>query len=403
MKYYITVAAALLLSAVLIFNPVVEAASMSISYNVVSSTIAPLVNVYYPELDETGNPVGNYVIATYEYSFSPQIVFSSFDGYINGTSTAVFTITPSTPTGGNNSGMTAEYIPISFDTVFSSGYTRYSTNGSLEYWLSSYYHNYVSYSTQLRLNSISGYVSYYFTYTGSNAPDPTQYINVNISLSANYSNMAITVDPSDIGMSEIIANGIINAINDQTMPFDNILQVLEDIRTQDQTNYSTIITYLSNIDTFNSTLYTWLTTVLEDDFSYLLDDTTYISAVLNAARNLINSMNSRDSLYYPIFEAALDLANTRLQTLINLMSENPAEAESMEDSINQMESKQAAINDYSLPAAANIMGNANSYVSQGIVGMNLLATILNQPLYILILMTVISLAFVSYLLYGKGV
>lgn len=404
MKHYITIGAALLLSVVLIFNPAAKAVSISVSVYAAATAInATLTNQYTVDYEmdstDTNYPYGNYNVYTYE-AYIPVVASGiSVDSYINGASSGTITISPSAPTGATLASRSISFEPYSGNGFWSTAYNLSTTNITCRVMFDNYYSNN---SGVLQLGVIHYFVSYTMTATPSNVPDPPPNVSVSISSSTS-SAVGATPEPLDMGFCDIISTAIMNAINDNSLPFDDILQVLEDIRTNDQTAYTQIVTYLSDNDTFNSTLYTWLTTVLEDNFTDLLDDTTYISSVLNAARNLINSMNSRDSLYYPIFEAALDLANTRLQTLINLMSETPAEAASMENAINQMESKQAAINDYSLPAAGNIMGNANSYVSQGTAGMNLLATILNQPLYILILMTVISLAFVSYLLYGKGV
>lgn len=406
MKYYTTIAVSLLLSAVLIFNPAAKAATSSATLSFAQSSVrAYLYNQYNVQynLDSTDNPYpsGNYNVVVYKAIITPLISCSVVDSYLTGSVSYQVSCGYSTPAGWSFSGISKSHNEIFSNDLYSFRIGRDGDQSSIVH-MKAYFCNMWNINA-ISMGDIEFYISFTYPATQANVPDPDPYITVNPSGAINSQNVSASVDPTDRGMVDIVSQGIINAINDNSMPFDDILHVLEDIRTQDQTNYTTIVAYLADNDTFNSTLYTWLTTVLEDDFGALLDDTTYISSVLNAARNLINSMNSRDSLYYPIFEAALDLANTRLQTLINLMSETPAEAASMDNAINQMESKQAAINDYSLPAAGNIMGNANSYVNQGSAGMNLLATILNQPLYILILMTVISLAFVSYLLYGKGV
>lgn len=403
MKHYITIGTVLLLSAVLIFNPAAKAVSNNIVISNPTSTYATLSNQYTVDYDldstDTNIPHGDNNRYTYDAYITVQASGMSIDSYINGYANGNITITPTIPAGYSAGYKNVSFTPYSGENFYSTAYGFSSSGCSVRILFDNLYSGDTNVIT---CGVIHFSITISYSATPFNLPDPPAAIY--LSLSTTTSSIAsANPTPEDMGYCAIIKESILNAINDNSMPFDDILNLLEDIRTQDQTNYTTIVAYLADNDTFNSTLYTWLTTVLEDNFTYLLDDTTYISSVLNAARNLINVMNNRDSLYYPIFEAALDLANTRLQTLINLMSETPAEAASMENAINQMESKQAAINDYSLPAAGNIMGNANSYVSQGTAGMNLLATILNQPLYILILMTVISLAFVSYLLYGKGV
>lgn len=405
MKHYTTVVAALLLSAVLIFNPAAKAASASVTISSIPDNgYMNLIHQSTPQYDSTDNPKADVATFTYKGNFDVTMYISATDSYCNGNVVANVSFSFVTPTGFTFDSCNIQFNNLmSTNTCFAFARRNNGPAGGTQY-IRCYFDNHWLGSAQyITLCNVEVTVTISKTITPYNLPDAPERISFSTSGTLSNNNTVITPDPADNGNCGVITNAILNAINDSSVPFDDILQVLEDIRTQDQTNYTTIVAYLADNDTFNSTLYTWLTTVLEDDFGALLDDTTYISSVLNAARNLINAMNSRDSLYYPIFEAALDLANTRLQTLINLMSETPAEAASMENAINQMESKQAAINDYSLPAAGNIIGNANSYVNQGTAGMNLLATILNQPLYILILMTVISLAFVSYLLYGKGV
>lgn len=412
MKHYTTIFTALLLSAVLIFNPAVKAASVSASWTSgygSNSARAMLINQYTVdyELYESSSstdvyPIGNTNIYVYEINIAVKVNFNSVDAFINGYTTGSLSYSATTPGGLGLYSINTVYTPFNIQGLYSidvSTHTPVANSSSIRVFCN----NFQAQTGATEIGNMCVRYLFSSTATAGNVPDPPQYISVSVGASQTNSVLSATPDPQDQGFSTVIKNAIINALNDNDTPFEEIITLLEDIRSLNQDNYITIVAYLAENDTFNSTLYTWLTTILENDFINLLNDTDYISTVLNAARNLINEMNNRDNLYYPMFEVQLNYANRKLQTLIDLMSENPSEAASMENAIDQMESKQAAINNYTLPAAGNIIGNANNYVNQGSAGMNLLATILNKPLYILILMTVVSLAFVSYLLYGKGV
>lgn len=405
MKHYITISAALLLSAVLIFNPAAEAATVgSISVST-GGTSAILIEHYSVEYDldstDTNIPHGDVNIATYEISGSVYVNVP-VDSYINGWEYVTVVCNALSPSGWTRRGSECSFIPVTSSNYFA-GQLKFDSSSDRPI-MSVYFDNfYTGNITQLPLGTFTYRVSFSNTATPSNLPDPPTSVSCSIYNGGTGGDCYASPNPNDLGLAGVIQNSIINAINDNSMPFADILQTLIDIRTQDLTAYTAIEQYLIDNDTFNTSLYTWLTTVLEDDFGDLLSDTGYIASLLEYVRTWVYAMNDRDHQWYPVFKTVLDLTNTKLQSIIDLMSETPAEAQSMENAIDAMESKQAAINDYSLPAAGNIIGNANNYVNQGSAGMNLLATILNQPLYILILMTVISLAFVSYLLYGKGV
>ena len=405
MKHYITIGTGLLLSVVLIFNTAVNAQSISINvYASPSSVNATLTNQYTVDYEmdstDTNYPYGNYNVYTYEAYIPVAASGISVDSYINGMATGTITLTPTAPTGGTLASKSISFEPYSGNGFWSSAYSVQSSASILcRIMFDNYYSNN---SNILQLGVIHYFVSYYMTATPFNVPDPPQRILVSISSSSS-STVGASTDPEDQGFCNIISTAIMNAINDNSLPFDDILQVLEDIRTQDQTNYTTIVAYLSDNDNFNSTLYTWLTTILEDDFSALLDDTTYISAVLNAARNLISSMNSRDSTWYPIFDASIQLVANKLQTLIDLQNAAASEANQVETAAAGLEQQIQAANNYSQPDVEFMLTQADSIWVNGQSGVNLIATIINEPWIVQILLTVISLAFVGYLLYGKGV
>lgn len=109
-----------------------------------------------------------------------------------------------------------------------------------------------------------------------------------------------------------------------------------------------------------------------------------------------------DTLKYQIGQIYVELRE--IERHLSLQNQGEAtQASEMENNAAAVESKMDAVNNYSQPNVNYMLDQADVIWVSGASGQNLLATITNKPYYVMILLGVVSLGFVGYLLYGKGV
>ena len=237
MKHYITVAAALLLSAVLIFNPAAKAVSLSPSWSVgYPSTSAVYLSSYTVEydLDSTDNPYphGDYCVATYEINMPIYVTPGGNDSYLNGYASAGVTFYPTTP-----SGWTYRASEISYELYYTENISNFCAAGSNSS-ASTYcvvrclFDNYFSRNITIGLGQITARFTYTYPVTPSNLPDPPGRITCSTSISSSLTSLNGSTDPQEQGLCAVIVQAILNGINDNSLPFDDILSVLESIRTE---------------------------------------------------------------------------------------------------------------------------------------------------------------------------
>lgn len=260
MKKYITILTSLLLVPVLVFNNTVSAASVTHTLSMPSTVRCALVNQYTPPYDSTDNPIGDYALYTYEFSFDVVGILSGgTDSYINGVATSSITLGYQIPAG-----YTLQAFPHSVTTSYTDHYISVCNTGtawnSQPVYCRTIFSNYFTSSNIFNIATISGQITISKTITPSNLPDPPQYVTISVSGSVS-DNISGSVDPADSNMAHEIATAIVNGLNDINGPIDDLLNyiqttnsTLSDIYQHNEAWYSAIVDELLTNNQWNSTI-----------------------------------------------------------------------------------------------------------------------------------------------------
>lgn len=392
MKKSISLIMVVCLSSVLMFFNNSKAASLTPSV-IASNTRLVNTNTYFSGVDSTDNPLGNYYNATYEGDITISLDTNGVDGYINGYTRIVGNISTSGYSGNSSAGINvgvSDYSDYSYINITNSSFT------ALMYFDNLWNERYVTLCTLHVIVNVS------WPYTGSNTPDPPSFINCNFSSGGVGGSMTITPEPVDQGFSHIITSAINNG--DFSNDIDSMVGLLTTIRDNEYSHYVNI---LSALNTNNG----WL----EEIFEYMEDwDTVWFPYFYNQnvsmISHLLSLMSKADTIISDLI--SIDTNNviwyTRLRDLLNdiysYMQQSNTGATEAADAADHAASQAAAIAAVPRPNADAIINEGISRIDTDISsGFGVLGAILNQQWYIWILMIVISLAFVSYLMYGKGV
>ena len=401
MKHYITICLCFVLSAALLFTNTAEAASISLSAQAPSSVNATLINQYVTPYDSTDNPIGSKAIYTYHTQFNVGLSGCSTDSYNNGFFTLHVIPTISAPTGTTLSTVNASFTSNGSNEAVLITSTSYTSGNSIYLNIFAIFDNYFAHSSALPLGVVDIEFTCTKAITTSNDPDPASYVSVSTGCTAGTQSMAARPNPDSNGLCAVITQAINNG--SLSTDIDSMLTVLQAIQSQDSTAYTNILTGINSTNQWLDFIFTWLQQDLQNEIdtnqAYYQDQLYYLIQLLTA----IGNQTTQDYTYYVLFRTALNAANDKLQTLIDLQNDAQDEQENMETAAEALQSKANAVNDYQQPNVNYMLTQADTIMVTGNAGVNLIATIINQPLFVTILLTVVSLGFVGYLLYGKGV
>lgn len=370
MKKSISLIMIVCLSSVLMFSNISKAANLlNIQINSPSYT-----NMLYIDHVENGSPSGNTYKVIYKniipVSFTLQE--GSSDYYIYGYFSSSFRVDilgiPGS-TGNYSFNISYENSISDYDSIYSVQ-TSLDNNSSSRKTLNAFtfINNLNRYGDRINTGNIVITCAAEFLNNVSNIyPDSMDcYITTTVFSNAVYGDTT----PRQIGMPGIISS----AINSST-DIDTIISLLTSIR-----NYNIDIFNELNIDIENL-----LTQILAKDI-VIADKVTLLEQYMS-----LFPQYSRDVVYY-------------LQEFYGYLSEAESGATEAADAADQAASQAAAIAAVPRPNAGAIINEGVNRIDTDISsGFSVLGAILNQQWYIWILMIVISLAFVSYLMYGKGV
>lgn len=378
----------LLLSAVIIFVPSAQAASGT-GRTLTNGMIASIRALY----------TGSYTMPWYEENLSDAITMKEIYTY-----EAEYTyIVSGFAINQYNSGYAISYGTFSYSapqyfTVNGINVNISNESGFIQYYygqaMSASSYNYTSTTIFDNATGFTGYDAGHFTIkveitrTPNNAQGsytaPPDYITINITdRGTNGNNITYDTEPNHIGDYSII------------------YEALENIFTFD-TNGRLIVTD-PQAESSLGAIWNLLNNHLISGIEIPLQQIDDIYWVLNSVYlQLGYSGVGASNLQYDI---------TRLRLLLNDIighlelngTEEASQAAEMESNAAAVESKMDAVNNYTLPNVNYMLDQADIIWVSGASGQNLLATITNKPYYVMILLGVVSLGFVGYLLYGKGV
>lgn len=384
------------LSSVLMFSSFANAASISPSYDGASTMYLNLIDSYVPPIDSTDNPMGNYVVATYKAYYNSRVSFSGTDGYTSGYVSYTIDFTPSVgsadPRGVsiiNN--LSLSNISCKSSPIGISSCRLYGTGYFDNIWDTSVY----------PIVDAEIIFSCYFTYTGSNVPDPPSYIPCTVSASVSGS-LTKMPEPQDMGFAHIISSAINNG--DFSGNVEQLVDLLTLIKDNNATYYTNILAALNTENGWLEEIFTQL-----DNWDQIWWPAIYaenqtqssrLSTVLSNLQTIISDLVLIDSNNV----TWLTRLYNKVTDIYNYMQQSDQGATQAANAADQAAAQASQI-------AAVPRPNANAIINEGVSridtdissGFSVLGAILNQQWYIWLLMIVISLAFVSYLMYGKGV
>lgn len=393
MKKIISYIMILCLSSILVFSNISKAATVSGSISTPTSIYLNKVDSYVTPIDSTDNPIGDYVSATYEGDFNVNVNTSVTDAYLSGYISGAISVTPNLPSG------YAYYSTNISTNVFESN--CYISSSSTTVYVTAYFDNAWNRSNYT-LASVHVSFTYAFTYTGSNTPDPNSRILCSISSSTSSSNLNVYPEPLDNGLVHIISTAINNG--DFSGKVNELVNLLTLVKDNNSTYYTNILAALNTENGWLEEIFTqldnWDQIWWPAIYSENQTQSSRLQTVLNNLQTIISDLVLIDSNNV----TWLTRLYNKVSDIYNYMQKSDQGATKAANAADNAAAQASQI-------AAVPRPNANAIINEGVSridtdissGFSVLGAILNQQWYIWLLMIVISLAFVSYLMYGKGV
>lgn len=398
MKKSISLIMVVCLSSILFFNNMSKAASYNASIMDTGSFRLNFINSYYPPVSSSDNPIGDYILAYYEGAFDIVISGDNTDGFINGYVSTNTNISISVPSGATTQSLNFEFLYsnndyirtyVSYPALYTMNFITIFDNMKFE---------------SIRLTSVTVKVNYTLSLpkTSSNLNDPPLYVSASTNSSITSSGLSTNAGPVNDGLAEIIAVSINNGdFNNKLTDLINLLTIFKNNETS---HYTNILSAINNQNEWLEEIFTeldnwdqiWWPAIYAENQT----QSSRLATVLSNLQTIISDLVIIDSNNV----TWLTRLYNKVTDIYNYMQQSDQGATQAANAADQAAAQASQI-------AAVPRPNANAIINEGISridtdissGFSVLGAILNQQWYIWILMIVISLAFVSYLMYGKGV
>lgn len=381
----------------LVFAPHAQAASVTASFDGGYSFYMSLIDCYYPELDESGNPVGNYVIATYEGFYTCRATFGGADGYTSGYINNRLLFNANVPSGATASSLSASTNYNSIDNIYGTHRSASDSVNSYSIYTTIYLDNVWTINTA---NLYSGNIIFtcYFPYTGSNVPDPNVNIICNVSNVSFSYGLSKYATPQDFGLCGIISSSINNG------DFNNDLASMISLLTLIKDNNST---YYTNILAALNTENDWL-----EEIFHLLDtqDSIWLPSISNntsltAGRlsTLISDLATYNANFYTSYGNKVLLL---LGKLADMSASEATEAQEMSQAYAVIASKgaeQAVAMNPAMPSFNSNQFDMNSSVdaTQRSNFVGVLGILMSNSLFVRMMLILMTCAIAGFALYGR--
>lgn len=408
MKYYITIITSLILSAVLFINTTVSAAAytsctMSASFPNQRGILVNSYSVQYVDSNGQASPMSNYNIAVYEFEHIILMNTSQPDGYLNGQFATQFTQTFTTPTGYQLEAVQMVYTPTAAQGIYSYETRSVTSSTGRSVTIRSALYNYYPRSSVVQIGILKCTISFMYPAPVDNANDPEQYIGGQLTVdSIQTNNVNLSTNPETVGtFVDYIIAGINNSYVGQdtteiNTAVQSVLSLLRNMAQTDEEKYDDILDALADNNDWNAILSSWLNSISTDTLTISQNTSdmlsflsTYLPRLRSIDNNVLNIYN-KFTEFFTYYKQQIDSGNSA--------------ASSAAQAVENVESKAAVINDVQKPNVDNFVQDVDLHITPEVTGgMNVFKAFINRPYFVLILTAVFALAFVSYLLYGKGV